>query len=184
MAFQETNDYIFLKVNEGFNESSLARIQDILKMHNPDYPFEYYMMSVYKNPMFESSDEMVATLSYFCGFGIFISCMGLFGLALYTVERRTKEIGIRKVFGASVTKIITLLSSGFIKLVMIATVIALPLSYLVLRMILQVFFIKIKLDPTIFILIAILMVIIAFLTVLWQSLSTARKNPVISLRYE
>jgi ABC-type antimicrobial peptide transport system permease subunit len=184
MTFSESNDFIFLKVNEGFNETNLSRIQKILKKHNPDYPFEYYMMSEYKNPMFETTDEMVTTLSYFCGFGIFISCMGLFGLALYTVERRTKEIGIRKVFGASVTKIITLLSSEFIKLVLIATVIAIPLAYLVLNMILQIFFIKIRLDPTVFMLIAVIMIIIAFLTVLWQSLRTARKNPVTSLRYE
>jgi ABC-type antimicrobial peptide transport system permease subunit len=184
MTFNEINDFIFLKVNEGFNESSLNRIQKILKKHNPEYPFEHYVMSEYKNPMFETSDEMVATLYYFCGFGIFISCLGLFGLALYTVERRTKEIGIRKVFGASVTKIITLLSSSFIKLVIIATVIAMPLAYLVLNMILQVFFIKVKLDPIIFISIGIIMIIIAFLTVLWQSFNTARKNPVTSLRYE
>ncbi len=184
MTFRETNEYIFLKVNEGFNETNLNRIQKILKKHNPDYPFEHYMVSEYENPMFETSDQMVTTLSYFCGFGIFISCIGLFGLALYTVERRTKEIGIRKVFGASVTKIITLLSREFIKLVIIATVIAIPMAYLVLRMILQVFFLKIRLDPTVFILIAVIMVIISFLTVLWQSLRTARKNPVMSLRYE
>jgi len=184
MTFQEANEFIFLKVNEDFNETNLNRIQEILKKHNPDYPFEYYMMSEYKNPMFKTSDEMVTTLAYFCGFGIFISCMGLFGLALYTVERRTKEIGIRKVFGASVIRIITLLSSEFIKLIIIANVIAIPLAYLVLRMILKVFFMKIELDPGVFILIAIFMVIVAFLTVLWQSLNTARKNPVISLRYE
>jgi len=184
MTFRETNEYIFLKVNEGFNETNLNRIQKILKKHNPDYPFEHYMVSEYENPMFETSDQMVTTLSYFCGFGIFISCIGLFGLALYTVERRTKEIGIRKVFGASVTKIITLLSREFIKLVIIATVIAIPMAYLVLRMILQVFFLKIRLDPIVFILIAVIMVIISFLTVLWQSLRTARKNPVMSLRYE
>ena len=184
MTFQEANEFIFLKVNEGFNETNLNRIQEILKKHNPDYPFEYYMMSEYKNPMFKTSDEMVTTLAYFCGFGIFISCMGLFGLALYTVERRTKEIGIRKVFGASVIRIITLLSSEFIKLIIIANVIAIPMAYLVLRMILKVFFMKIELDPGVFILIAIFMVIVAFLTVLWQSLNTARKNPVISLRYE
>jgi ABC-type antimicrobial peptide transport system permease subunit len=184
MTFNETNNFIFLKVNEGFNETSLNRIQKIFKKYNPEYPFEYYVMSEYKNPMFETSDEMVTTLAYFCGFGIFISCLGLFGLALYTVERRTKEIGIRKVFGASITKIITLLSSEFIKLVIIATVIAMPLAYLVLNMILQVFFIKITLDPTVFILIAVVMIILAFLTVLWQSLNTARKNPVTSLRYE
>ena len=184
IELQETNKLIFLKVNKGFDTASLSRVQAILKKHNPEYPFEYYQMSEYKNPVFDSSEELVTTLYYFCGFGIFISCLGLFGLSLYTVERRTKEIGIRKVFGASVKGIIALLSKEFIKLVIIANLIAMPLAYLALKGILQIFMMKISLDATVFILIAIVMVIIAFLTVLWQSLSTARKNPVTSLRYE
>jgi putative ABC transport system permease protein len=184
MEFKETNPLIFLKVNEGFDAASLSRVQAILKKHNPEYPFEYYQMSEYKNPVFESSDELVTTLYYFCGFGIFISCLGLFGLSLYTVERRTKEIGIRKVFGATVKGIIALLSREFIKLVIIANIIAMPLAYLALKGILQIFMMKVSLDATVFIVIAIGMIFIAFLTVLWQSLSTARKNPVSSLRYE
>jgi len=184
MQLGETNEFIFLKVNESFNSTSLARIQAILKKHNPEYPFEYYQMSEYKNPIFETSEELVTTLYYFCGFGIFISCLGLFGLALFTVQRRTKEIGIRKVFGASVTRVIKLLSREFIKLVIIANVIAIPLAYLALKGILQFFMMKVSLDAIVFIIIAFIMVIIAFLTVLWQSLSTARKNPVTSLRYE
>ena len=184
IELQETNKLIFLKVNKGFDTASLSRVQAILKKHNPEYPFEYYQMSEYKNPVFDSSEELVTTLFYFCGFGIFISCLGLFGLSLYTVERRTKEIGIRKVFGASVKEIIALLSKEFIKLVIIANLIAMPLAYLALKGMLQIFMMKVNLDAIVFILIAIIMVIIAFLTVLWQSLSTARKNPVTSLRYE
>lgn len=184
MELRETNELIFLKVNEGFDAASLSRVQAILKKHNPEYPFEYYQMSEYKNPIFESSDELVTILYYFCGFGIFISCLGLFGLSLYTAERRTKEIGIRKVFGASVQGIIALLSKEFIKLVIIANIIAIPLAYLALKGILKIFMMKISLDATVFIIIAVIMVIIAFLTVLWQSLSTARKNPASSLRYE
>ena len=184
LELQETNKLIFLKVNKGFDTASLSRVQAILKKYNPEYPFEYYQMSEYQNPVFDSSEGLVTTLYYFCGFGIFISCLGLFGLSLYTVERRTKEIGIRKVFGASVKGIIALLSKEFIKLVIIANLIAMPLAYLTLKGILQIFMMKVSLDATVFILIAIIMVIIAFLTVLWQSLSTARKNPVTSLRYE
>jgi len=184
MHFSEANDFIFLKVNDGFNTASLTRIQAILKKHNPDYPFEYYYMSEYKSPIFASINDLVSILYYFCGFGVFISCMGLFGLTLFTVEKRTKEIGIRKVFGASVPRIITMLSKDFIKLVLIANVIAIPVAYLVLKSILKFFLMKTSLDAYIFILIGIGMVLIAFLTVLWQSLSTAWKNPVTSLRYE
>lgn len=184
MPFRQTNDFIFVKLKEDFNTTTISRIQGIFKKHNPDYPFEYYLMSEYKNPVFASTDKLVSTLYYFCAFSIFISCMGLFGLALYTVERRTKEIGIRKAFGASVSKIIALLSSEFIKLVVIANVIALPLAYFTLNATLKYFMPKIKLDISIFIGTALLMILIAFLTVLWQSLSTARKNPVTSLRYE
>jgi len=184
MRYSETNDFIFLKVNDGFNTANLSRIQAILKKHNPEYPFEYYYMSKYESPIFEDIKNQVGILYYFCGFGVFISCLGLFGLALFTVEKKTKEIGIRKVFGASVYRIVTMLSKEFIALVIAANIIAIPLAYLALKGILKFFLMKISLDVSIFILIGIGMVLIAFLTVLWQSLSTARKNPVTSLRYE
>ena len=121
---------------------------------------------------------------YFSFFGIFISCLGVFGLAMFMIEKRTKEIGIRKVFGATVARITLLLSKGFMKLVLIANLIALPLAYFALRGILGFFVTRVYLSPFIFIGTGVLIMSIALLTVFWQSIGVARKNPSNTLRYE
>lgn len=184
MPYSNVNQYIFIKTNDGFNAASLGRLEKIIKKYNPDYPFEYYTFSDFKNPNFESSEHLIPILFYFSLLGIFISCLGMFGLALFTVEKRTKEIGIRKVFGASIAGITLLFSQGFVKLVLIANFIALPLAYLALRGLLGFFVVKVNLSPIIFLGTGLLIMLIALLTVLWQSISVARKNPVNSLRYE
>ena len=127
---------------------------------------------------------MIPILFYFSTFGIIISCLGMFGLALFTIEKRTKEIGIRKVFGASITKITLLLSQGFIKLVIIANIIALPLAYIALRAVLKFFVVKVDLSPGIFLGTGLFILLVAWLMVVWQSFKVARKNPANSLRYE
>ena len=184
IAYRNINNFIFIKTTDGFDKTSLARIEKIIKKHNPDYPFEYYALSDLKYPFMAASEQLIPILFYFSLFGIFISCLGMFGLALFTVEKRTKEIGIRKVFGASIPQITILLSQGFIKLVLIANVIALPLAYLALQSLLSFFVIKVDLSAHIFIGAGFLILIIALLTVFWQSIHVARKNPADALRYE
>jgi ABC-type antimicrobial peptide transport system permease subunit len=184
MPYRNVNAYLFIKTTEGFNASSMARLEKIIRKYNPDYPFEYYTLSDFKNPTIVSSEKLISILFYFSALGIFISCLGMFGLALFTVEKRTKEIGIRKVFGASIPGITVLLSHGFIKLVLIANLIALPLAYLTLRGILSFFIVKIELSASIFLGTGMALLVLAWLTVLWQSLKVARKNPTRSLRYE
>lgn len=184
IPYRDINQYIFIKTNEGFNASSLSRLEKIIKKHNPDYPFEYYSLIDYKIPTLASSEKLIDILLYFSVFGIFISCLGIFGLAMFMIEKRTKEIGIRKVFGASIAKITALLSSGFIKLVFIANIVALPLAYLALQSLLGFFVARVNLSPLIFIGTGLTIMIFAFLTVFWQSIGIARKNPSDSLRYE
>ncbi len=184
IPYRNVNANICIKTTEGFDKSSLVRLEAIIKKHNPDYPFEHYALSDYKYPFMTASEQLIPILFYFSLFGIFISCLGMFGLALFTVEKKTKEIGIRKVFGASVSKITILLSQGFIKLVLIANVIALPLAYLALQAMLNIFAVKVPLSPFVFIGTGLLILIIALATVFWQSISVARKNPADSLRYE
>lgn len=184
LLYQNINQFIFIKTTDGFNATSLVRLEKIIKKYNPDYPFEYYALSEFKNPSFKSSGPLIAILLYISLFGIFISCLGMFGLALFTVEKRTKEIGIRKVFGASIAGITLLLSQGFIKLVLIANLIALPLAFLALRGILGFFVVKVNLSLYVFIGTGLLTLLLALLTVFGQSIHVARKNPVNSLRYE
>lgn len=184
IPYRNINPYIFIKTTEGFDENALARLEKIIRKHNPDYPFEHYVLSDLKYPFMTASEQLIPILFYFSLFGIFISCLGMFGLALFTVEKRTKEIGIRKVFGASITRITILLSQGYIKLVLIANIIAIPLAYLALRSMLSFFVLKVDLSPLVFIGTGLLILFIALMTVLWQSISVARKNPANSLRYE
>ncbi len=184
IPYRNVNQFIFIKTIDGFDKASLSRLEKIIKKHNPDYPFEYYMLSDLKYPFMAASKQLIPILLYFSLLGIFVSCLGMFGLALFTVEKRTKEIGIRKVFGATAAQITVLLSREFIKLVLIANIIALPLAYLALRSILSFFVIKVNLSPLVFAGTGFLILTIALLTVLWQSITVARKNPADSLRHE
>ena len=120
----------------------------------------------------------------FAGIAIFVACLGLFGLVAFTAERRTKEIGIRKVLGASVSGIVMLLSKDFVKLVLIANVIAWPIAYWAMRDWLANFAYRINLDWQIFALSGGLALVVAVLTVGYQAWKAARANPVDALRYE
>ena len=122
--------------------------------------------------------------NYFTILTIFIACLGLFGLSSFTAEQRTKEIGIRKVLGASVPEIIALLSKEFLKWIIIACVIACPISYLVMNSWLSNFASRINIGLDIFLFSAILALIIALVTVSYQAIKAATTNPVDSLKYE
>ena len=115
---------------------------------------------------------------------IFVACLGLFGLAAYSAEQRTKEIGIRKVLGASIQSILTLFSTEFVKLVLIANLIAWPVAYLVNRRWLQEFAYRVEIHFSTFLIAGLTVLIIATLTVSYQSLKAAMANPVDSLRQE
>jgi len=131
------------------------------------------------------AETRVAVLSrYFAGLGILISCLGLFGLAAFAAEQRLKEIGIRKVNGARVSEVMTMLNSEFIKWVAIAFVIATPIAFYILNIWLESFAYKTSLSWWIFALSGILALGIALLTVSWQSWKAATRNPVEALRYE
>ncbi|MBC8153538.1 MAG: FtsX-like permease family protein, partial [Bacteroidetes bacterium] len=121
---------------------------------------------------------------YFSGIAILISCLGLFGLAAFTAEQRTKEIGVRKVLGASVSSIVALLSKDFLKLVLIAIVVASPIAWFAMNRWLQDFAYKIDIEWWVFALAGLLAVGIALLTVSFQSVKAALMNPVKSLKSE
>ena len=127
---------------------------------------------------------MGTLLTYFAGLAILIACLGLFGLASFTTEQRTKEIGIRKVLGASTGGIITLLSKDFMILVVISNIIAWPIAYYSMNNWLQDFAYRIDIDLLIFLATAILSILIALFTVSFKTTKAAIANPVESLRYE
>ncbi|MEP7144037.1 MAG: ABC transporter permease [Ferruginibacter sp.] len=162
----------------------LAKVEAVVKANNPGYPFESSFMDDSFNNIFKS-EMLIGKLSrLFAILTILISCIGLFGLAAYTAERRTKEIGIRKVLGASVTNMITLLSKDFLRLVVLSSIIAFPLAWWVMSKWLQDFSYRINISWWVFAVAGALAVIIALFTVSFQAVKAAIANPVKSLRTE
>jgi ABC-type antimicrobial peptide transport system permease subunit len=176
---------MLVAIKEGKDpQKALAAIESVLDKHAPGYPFEYRFMDDDFNKLF-TSEMMVEKLSrLFAILTIVISCLGLFGLAAYTAERRTKEIGIRKVLGATLSNVVTLLSKDFLTLVAIAAIIAFPLAWLIMQQWLEKFAYRINLNWWVFALAGMLAVIIALGTVSFQALKAALSNPVKSLRTE
>ena len=175
--------YVRLK-QESDIQASLLAIQNVLKKENPVYPFTYQFVDDQFNQMF-LSEMLISKLSrVFAGLAIIISCLGLFGLAAYTAELRTKEIGVRKVLGASVSGLAALLSTDFLKLVAVSCLIAVPVSWWMMHDWLQGYQYRIEISWWIFVLAAFIAILIATVTVSFQSIKAAIANPINSLRSE
>jgi putative ABC transport system permease protein len=153
-------------------------------MFDPNRAFEYSFLDQDFEALYRSEERMQAIFSYFAFLAILIACLGLFGLASFMIQQRTKEIGVRKVLGASVTGIVGLLSKEFVKLVLAANLIAWPLAYFVMKRWLQDFAYRVDINVTTFVLAAVLALVIALLTVSYQAIKAALANPVEALRYE
>ncbi len=178
-----TEMYVRLKPQSDIAKS-LTQIQSILKKNNPAYPFTYQFVDAQFNQMF-LNEALIGNLSkVFASLAIIISCLGLFGLAAYTAERRTKEIGIRKVLGASVSGIATLLSKDFLKLVAISCIVAFPLSWWMMNSWLLNYQYRIEISWWIFLAAGVTAIFIALITISFQAIKAAIANPVKSLRTE
>lgn len=165
-------------------KETLSRVnQQWLEFH-PDIPYSYYFIDDIFDLKYRSEARMQKIFSIFSCLGLFISCMGLFGLASFVVEQRTKEIGIRKVLGASVSGITVMLSGEFTKWVVIANVVTIPLAYIVMNQWLRNFAYRTAIGLWIFLLAALAALGIALLTVSFQVIKAAAADPVESLRYE
>jgi ABC-type antimicrobial peptide transport system permease subunit len=163
---------------------NLALTERIFKRYNPAYPFEFHFIDEEYARKF-SDEQLTATLtSLFAGLTIFISCLGLFGLVAYMAENRIKEIGVRKVLGASVTGIIALLSKEFLKLVAVAFIVAALVSWWAMTHWLQNYPYRVSISGMVFIYAGIIAFAVALLTVSYQSMRAALSNPVNSLRME
>jgi putative ABC transport system permease protein len=150
----------------------------------PNQPFRFTFLDEDLQRQYESEQRLGRIVTIASVFSILIACLGLFGLATLAVARRTKEIGVRKVLGASVPSIVNLLAKDFLKLVLVAIVIASPLAWWAMQRWLQAFAYKIDIHWWVFALAGLLAVSVAFLTVSFQSVKAALMNPVKSLRSE
>ncbi|AYL94843.1 ABC transporter permease [Mucilaginibacter celer] len=165
-------------------QDALKKIGKIFDTYNPAYPFIYKFIDEEYNRKF-SLEALVGKLAgVFAGLAIFISCLGLFGLAAYVAEQRTKEIGIRKVLGASIAQVWLLLSKEFILLVMLSCVIATPVAFYFLKGWLQKYEYRITIGPGVFVLSAVAAIVITLVTISFQAIKAALTNPVKSLRSE
>jgi putative ABC transport system permease protein len=175
--------FLRLKKNAGL-QRSLAAIQPIVEKYNPSLPFEYRFVDEEFGKKFATENQVAKLAGIFAGLAIFISCLGLFGLAMFMAERRAREISIRKVLGASVANLWILLSREFVWLVTIACLIATPLSLWLMQEWLQKYDYRIDIQWWIFAAGSIVAVLIALITVSMQALKAATANPVKKLRAE
>jgi len=175
---------ILIRTEPGKTKQALASLEKICKQLNPKFPFTYSFSDEEYQKLYRSEQVVGQSSSYFAFLGIFICCLGLLGLAMFTAEQRTKEIGIRKVLGASVASLFTLLSKEFITLVAIAMAIATPLAWWAMHNWLQGFAYKVPIDIWVFALAGLLAIAIALITVSFQAIKAAIANPVKSLRTE
>lgn len=173
------------KLNKEYSVSeNLKKAEAIFKKYNPEYPFEYKFIDEEYNLKFRTEQRMGTMATLFAGLTIFISCLGLFGLATYMAENRIKEIGVRKVLGASVSGITALLSKDFLKLVLYSFLVASPVAWWLMYKWLLQFPYKITIDWKVFVFAGSLSILISLLTVSYQSIKAAVANPIKSLRTE
>lgn len=175
---------ILIRTKAGKTKEAIAGLEKLCRELNPNFPFTY-QFSDQEFARLYKSEQIVSKLSnYFAFLAILISCLGLFGLATFTAAQRTKEIGVRKVLGASVLNIVTLFSGNFIKLVAIAILVAFPVAWLAMKQWLQNFSYRIDIEWWVFVMAGAITICIALLTVSYQSIKAAIANPVKSLRTE
>jgi putative ABC transport system permease protein len=176
---------MLIKLNDqNTTAANLKRMEGIFKKYNPEYPFEYKFVDEEYSRKFEDEKRVGTLAGVFAGITILISCLGLFGLAAYMAENRIKEIGVRKVLGASVAAITTLLSKDFLKLVFVSFLIAGPIAWWAMYNWLQDYSYHVKIQWWIFLLAGLISILIAIITVSFQAIKAAVANPVKSLRTE
>jgi len=173
-----------VKINGARAANAIPFIQSVWKDHFPDHPFEYQFLDEHFAEVYRADTQVSSVVAVLATLAIIISCLGLFGLASYSAERRIKEVGIRKVLGASVQNITTMLSKDFLKYVLMATIIAWPLAWLAVYKWLQDYAYRVVISWWIFVVAGLIACIIAIVTISFQAIKAATANPVKSLRSE
>lgn len=177
-------DELSVKIDGARTDEAIALVKDLWTTQVPSYPFDYSFLDEHFEVLYESDKQMSAVVSIMAGLAILISCMGLFGLAAITTEKKTKEIGIRKALGATEGQIIILLSRNFTWLIILSFIIISPITYYFLHVWLQQFAYRIGINPFLFLLGGGIAMSIALLTISFHTVRSARANPVKALRYE
>jgi putative ABC transport system permease protein len=183
LALQPGNASIMMiRTDKGKTKEVIGKLEQLYKKYKPAYPFDYHFMNEMYEQQYKSETIISKLVNSFAAMAILISCLGLFGLSAYSAEQRTREIGIRKVFGATLSDITGLFSREFLKLVLLATAMALPVAWFGMDQWLQNYAYRAPISWWIFALTAVAAVIIALVTVSFQAIKAALANPVKSLK--
>jgi putative ABC transport system permease protein len=175
---------VSIRIASGRTREAFADAEVVWNRFNPEYPFHYDFLDDRIAEQYRNEERMMQMFGYFSLFAIFIACLGLFGLASFMAEKRTKEIGIRKVLGASLANIMVLLSKEFTLLVLVGNIIAWPLAYFAMHGWLNNFAYKIGIGWVIFVFAGFLTLVISLVTVSYQAIRAALTDPAIAIRYE
>ena len=175
---------VHIQTKKGRNKEAIAEVQSIYKKFVPFLPMEYESLEEFRMQRYAEEIREKKIVNYTAILAIIIACLGLFGLATFMTEQRTKEIGIRKILGAGVSSVAILLSKDFIKLVIISIIISIPIGYYFVQQWLENFTYRIEIEWWVFALVALLGILISFCTVFYQSMRAALIDPVQSLKSE
>jgi putative ABC transport system permease protein len=184
LYFADADNYFLIKFKDGFVQSDLQSVSRLYKEVNPGEDFTFSFLSDEIADLYQKEKKLSQIYLVFTIIALFITAIGIFVIAIYDAQRRTKEIGIRKVNGAQIGEIMLMLNKDFVKLVLLAFIIACPIVWYAMHKWLENFAYKIDISWWIFILAGLLAIGIAVLTVSWQSWRVAGRNPVESLKYE
>jgi putative ABC transport system permease protein len=184
LIYRLNNPMVYVKISDNNIEQTLGYIEKTWKEVFPDQPFTYTFLAERFNVQFEADEKRGLIFTLFTILAILIACLGLFGLASYTVEQRTKEIGIRKVFGADESVILRLISRDFLILTMIAIIIAIPVAYYFMSNWLENYVYRSKIGVPLLLFAGLLTILITFLTISYKAYQAAIMNPSDSIKTE
>jgi len=183
---QNTSAFNNLSVKLAGNDpkEALASVEKVWKKYLPEFPYQFTFLNDNYNKLYQSEQRQEVLFTTFSFIAIMIACLGLFGLSAFEITQRVKEIGIRKILGAKVSSIVALLSKDFLKLVLIATIIAFPIAWYAISQWLQGFAYRVTIQWWVFLTAAVLAAVVALATISFQAIKAAMANPVDSLRSE
>jgi putative ABC transport system permease protein len=184
MPAYSTNSSISVKVSASGLSNTIHALKEKYAAFFPNNLFDYYFLDERFNRQYSNEQLFERVFGIFTGLAIFVACLGLFGLTMFATVQRTKEIGVRKVLGASVSNIVVLLSKDFIKLVAISCLLAFPIAWWVMNNWLRDFTYRISIDGWVFLMAGLFALMIALVTIGFQAIKAAVSNPVKSLRTE
>ncbi len=184
LAYRERNNIMYIRLDGKNFEKTIAFIETKWKEVFPDQPFSYTFLKESLNEQFEADEKRGFIFTLFTILAILIACLGLFGLASYMVEQRTREIGIRKVFGANEGIIVRLISKDFLVLIAIAIVIAVPLAYYIMSNWLENYVYRTNIGLVLIVLAALITLVITFLTIGYKAYQASVMNPANSIKTE